>query len=328
MREDNEMSTLNGFGHHKTVSLCTLLLTGLLLFSIHTAQATTCDRYDRQVDRALYAEDIVQLGRLLTKLKRLPDCSYSYLDWLKRRMSKIAADKAKYWVQRGRLSKAERWLRYKYAPVTSWVTQSVRGDIAAKRKQWHEAAVFYGQALDLIADPGATPQRPPRAEIKRVYRLAVETQLLAGTLTTVRSTGQPSGTMRDDLGLVIKEHPIPVQFVFNRTTLTEKGQDSVEKLLNFLQEKKPNRIILMGHTDHWGSDGYNCSLSKARASAVKNYLVAGGIAAERITTLGKGERKPLELYDPTMYTQQQIDQINRRVEFAIDSDVSYDNFCP
>jgi outer membrane protein OmpA-like peptidoglycan-associated protein len=305
------------------VSLSVLLI-GL---SVQSASAMTCHSYDWQVNQAWFAEDIVQLERLLTTLKRLPDCSDSYLERLKRRLSSIAAANAKYWVEQGQLSKAEQWLNYRYAPINLWSTQAVRGDIAAKRKQWKEATFFYNQALDLIADSGATPQRPPRADIERVYRLAVETQLLAGTLTTVRSTGQAAGTLRDDLGLVITERPIPMQFVFDSIDLTENGQDSADQLVKYLLREKPARIILIGHTDEWGSDRYNCSLSKARAETIKNHLVAAGIAKQRITTIGNGERKPLELYDPTNYSPAEIDQLNRRVEFAIDTDVSYDKAC-
>jgi hypothetical protein len=47
-----------------------------------------------------------------------------------------------------------------------------------------------------MADPKATPQRPSRAEIDKVFKLASENLSLAGTMTTVRSSGQPSGTMR------------------------------------------------------------------------------------------------------------------------------------
>jgi outer membrane protein OmpA-like peptidoglycan-associated protein len=284
-----------------------------------------CDNYKTQVNQAKQAKNLDKLADLLATLKRQSDCSADYLDEVKRNMSEMAAAKATSLVQRGQLKEAEKWLNYKYVPVNLWSTQAVRGEIAAKRKRWNEAAVFYNQALDLIADKNATRQKPSETEIKRVYQLAAETQLLAGN-PSMRNDGQPSGIMREDLGIEIKARPIPVQFVFGKTILTEKGQDSAKQLVRYLSRKTPNQITLIGHTDHVGSDPLNCDLSKGRASAVKNYLVAAGIRAN-IMTLGKGEREPLELYDPTMYTQEEIDQINRRVEFAVDSDVSSTNAC-
>jgi len=97
-------------------------------------------------------------------------------------MSNLAAARADEMVRRGRLKKAETWLQYKYAQVNVWMTQTVRGDIAAKNQQWIEAAMFYNQSLDLMADPKATPQEYSRAEIDKVFKLASEALLLAGTM--------------------------------------------------------------------------------------------------------------------------------------------------
>jgi hypothetical protein len=72
-------------------------------------------------------------------------------------------------------------------PKINWGLQHPAKDIAAKNQQWIEAAMFYNQSLDLMADPKATPQRPSRAEIDKVFKLASESLLLAGTMTTVKS---------------------------------------------------------------------------------------------------------------------------------------------
>jgi len=44
--------------------------------------------------------------------------------------------------------------------------------------------------------------------------------------------------------------------------------------------------------------------------------------------LRKGEHEPFEVYDRSRYSRKQMNQINRRVEFAVDSDVSYSGKCP
>ena len=240
----------------------------------------------------------------------------------------MATQKAIVLVERGDLNGAKKWLKHQYMPVTLWSTQALRGNIAAKGKHWKKAAEFYSQALDLIAAPTAIPKAPSTTEIEKVYRLATETQLLAGRLMTQRS-GQASGTMRDNIRRIeIMERPIPVQFVFGKTGLTEAGQDSVKKLISFFRHKKPTHITLIGHTDRVGSDLYNCALSKGRALALKDYLVKqGGFDANLITTLGKGKRQPFKLYDPSRYTQDEIDHMNRRIEIVIDRDVSYTNQC-
>jgi outer membrane protein OmpA-like peptidoglycan-associated protein len=108
--------------------------------------------------------------------------------------------------------------------------------------------------------------------------------------------------------------------------LTENGKQSAKQLVKYLKYAKPRRVTLMGHTDHHGEGDYNCDLSKRRALVLKKYLVEAGIRAP-ITTLGKGENVPFNLYDPSVYTQEEIEQINRRAEFAIDRDVSREGAC-
>ena len=52
-------------------------------------------------------------------------------------------------------------------------------------------------------------------------------------------------------------------------------------------------VIATGHTDSVGTDAYNQKLSERRATSVKEYMVSKGVAAAKITTLGKGETQPV-----------------------------------
>ena len=72
------------------------------------------------------------------------------------------------------------------------------------------------------------------------------------------------------------------------------------------------RVEVAGLTDSVGSRAYNERLSAARAAAVRAYLVARGIAPERLTAVGHGEARPLLPNDtPTGRA------LNRRVEFVL-----------
>ncbi|RZA09525.1 MAG: flagellar motor protein MotB [Moraxellaceae bacterium] len=55
----------------------------------------------------------------------------------------------------------------------------------------------------------------------------------------------------------------------------------------------PERVVITGHTDRLGSDAYNQKLSERRAQAVKDYMVANGVAADRLVAEGKGESAPI-----------------------------------
>ncbi len=284
------------------------------------SRAKSCDDYQIYV-----GENLNRISSLRDKLKKL-DCP---VDQIETKMSNIAAAKAQKFLKSKNLAAAKNILRYKYAPKNSWFTQAVRGEMAAKQKNWKKAALFYNQSLDLIADKEATPNKPPKSEIERVYRLASEAQLLAGMNTALRDDGEASGTMRDgnDLGIVIKAYPIPVQFEFNKTKLTSQGKQSAKKLVQYLNKKRSTKITVIGHTDPKGSESYNCQLSRGRAIALKDYLINAGIQANIIDTIGKGEKEPFDIYDPSTYSQDEINQLHRRVEFSIDDDVSRNNAC-
>ncbi len=78
---------------------------------------------------------------------------------------------------------------------------------------------------------------------------------------------------------------------------TDANQQFVEEAKKFLAENKDKKLILIGHTDDAGNDAMNMTLSKERAEGVKMQLVRLGIAADQLTTDGKGETQPKESND-------------------------------
>jgi peptidoglycan-associated lipoprotein len=58
----------------------------------------------------------------------------------------------------------------------------------------------------------------------------------------------------------------------------------------------PNvRATIEGHCDERGTREYNLALGDRRANAAKNYLVARGVSAARVTTISYGKERPLAL---------------------------------
>jgi outer membrane protein OmpA-like peptidoglycan-associated protein len=71
-------------------------------------------------------------------------------------------------------------------------------------------------------------------------------------------------------------------------------------------------VEVQGHTDDQGAEDYNLALSQRRADAVRQYLIANGVAAERLVAKGYGETMPLQ-----PGTSEDARETNRRVAFRI-----------
>lgn len=83
----------------------------------------------------------------------------------------------------------------------------------------------------------------------------------------------------------------PVLFAYNSASLTGE-MSKLEPLLKRMQSHKEASVRIVGHTDDIGSQRYNIKLSKARAEAIKAFLVGNGIDAKRIEIEAKGEAQP------------------------------------
>jgi outer membrane protein OmpA-like peptidoglycan-associated protein len=71
-------------------------------------------------------------------------------------------------------------------------------------------------------------------------------------------------------------------------------------------------LEIQGHTDERGDDAYNLELSDRRASSVRQYLIAKGVAAQRLSSLGYGETQPIDrAHTGSAWAK------NRRVAFLI-----------
>ena len=82
-------------------------------------------------------------------------------------------------------------------------------------------------------------------------------------------------------------------FDFDKAVLRPEGKAKLDELVTKANAIKLEVIIAVGHADRFGSDAYNQKLSEKRAAAVKEYLVAKGIEANRVYTEGKGEKQPV-----------------------------------
>ncbi|MED5370819.1 MAG: OmpA family protein [Myxococcota bacterium] len=111
--------------------------------------------------------------------------------------------------------------------------------------------------------------------------------------------------------IVIEEK---IQFETGKAIIRPASYEILDSVVQVMQDYPQITVRIEGHTDSDGSEAANQRLSKDRADAVFEYMVAHGIEASRLHTEGYGETRPID-------TNRTPDgkANNRRVEFHIES---------
>ncbi len=101
-------------------------------------------------------------------------------------------------------------------------------------------------------------------------------------------------------------------FATNKAIPVATFQPQLERIAEFMMNRKTVVIRVEGHTDGIGGAEYNLRLSMQRAEAVKTYLIQRTVAAHRIHTLGFGKSRPIATNDTDIGRR-----LNRRTEIVI-----------
>jgi OOP family OmpA-OmpF porin len=106
---------------------------------------------------------------------------------------------------------------------------------------------------------------------------------------------------------------VTVPFKFDKYTLTDDGKSELDKIATDAKSDKRFFIAVEGYTDKTGSRAYNEALSRRRADAVVQYLVAKHeIPIYRIHMIGLGNEKPVDEAN-----NREARAKNRRVEVKV-----------
>ncbi|MGL4716384.1 MAG: OmpA family protein [Aeromonas sp.] len=86
-----------------------------------------------------------------------------------------------------------------------------------------------------------------------------------------------------------------VLFAFGKSSLKPEGVAALNTLYQQIVEIQPKdgSALVIGYTDHIGSDAYNQQLSEARARTVADFLVSKGLPAGKVAIEGRGEASPV-----------------------------------
>lgn len=195
---------------------------------------------------------------------------------------------------RSRTVKGSRPAKAKHKPTS-------QKQITAKSKVQSAQQPHTGDSIHVLVDPEMTIDvEMPSESTNRV--------LPNQRLTEVKSLDE----VKKELEARITGKVQSLQFDFNSAKLKEESQALLQQIYRQLKNDSAVNIILIGHTDHIGSEQINRVISLQRAQSVKQNLVMMGIEGSRIKTIGKGESEPLNDNSTSEKRSQ-----NRRVEYII-----------
>ena len=105
----------------------------------------------------------------------------------------------------------------------------------------------------------------------------------------------------------------PVYFATAKDRILRKSYTTLLQVADLIKKNKwVKKVRIEGHTDSRGNDDYNLQLSNRRARSVMKFMLDNGIEADRLTSEGFGEAKPIA--PNSTYKGRGK---NRRVEFII-----------
>jgi peptidoglycan-associated lipoprotein len=203
----------------------------------------------------------------------------------------------------------------------------------------------------LVSDNGANIRLQTKKD--GTYKMKIDRNMQCVMMASARgflNQGFKISTLTDEQGKTFTQNfRLPavyrsiradnIFYEFAKWNLTPESESGLNELIKILSDNPNITIELSAHTDYVGNNRSNKILSERRAKSVVDYLIAAGINADRLTSAGYGEEKPVTITADMAETypflnendtlteefvksltpeqQETANQINRRTEFKV-----------
>lgn len=138
----------------------------------------------------------------------------------------------------------------------------------------------------------------------------------AAFIERMRRTRSLSSADRDQMATIAQQRPsvdVEIYFDYNSAAVTQRAEPQLKSLGQALTgtDLAGSVVMLGGHTDAKGGDGYNQGLSERRAETVKKYLVDNfRIPAENLISTGYGKTGLKNPADPFAAENRRVQIVN------------------
>ncbi|MBF0414519.1 MAG: OmpA family protein [Magnetococcales bacterium] len=102
--------------------------------------------------------------------------------------------------------------------------------------------------------------------------------------------GTPKGAHVNEVGCWVVEN---LHFDSDKATIKPVDFANLDSVIMVLNQNPTMNVEIQGHTDSTSNRKHNQALSEFRAEAVRQYFIAKGVSAKRLTTVGYGMDKPI-----------------------------------
>ncbi|WP_162497538.1 OmpA family protein [Aureibaculum marinum] len=108
-----------------------------------------------------------------------------------------------------------------------------------------------------------------------------------------------------------------IYFDFDKHNIRPDAALELDKVIEVMNKYPDLKIHATSHTDSRGTKSYNQKLSERRAKSTVEYMIAKGIAPERLTSEGLGESQLVNKCSDGVKCSKEEHQLNRRTNFSV-----------
>ena len=148
-----------------------------------------------------------------------------------------------------------------------------------------------GQAPPSAPGPGAVTVAPPAPPTPMTTPPEVRVEPPAAQAVVPEAPKAPESPAAAAAASPLKD----AFFDYDKSALREDQKAALNEDVAWLKGNAGAKVLIEGHCDERGTAEYNLGLGERRAKAVKDYLIAAGIAADRISIISYGKERPFVL---------------------------------
>ena len=193
---------------------------------------------------------------------------------------------------------------------TSGQDVSGQGKILLETDGWHHLSISFNQRAFKVYLDGVRIANIPNMSQAGRFTITRGWDYTSSAITNVR-IAKGAVPLYDRMMSDGKFITYGITFDVGKSTIKPESMSEINRIVTLMTENPDLKFSVEGHTDNTGNTANNQTLSEARSKAIVDKLVSLGIAANRLTSAGKGQNSPI--------SDNSTDEgraKNRRVEFV------------